>query len=281
MAARDFVDLVLENVAAETDSSVVLVLLRQMSSAAALFVAPELRERVAADVATRLMGLARKAEAGSDTQLQLVKSFAAHAVSPEHLDAVAGLLDGSAPLGGLDVDTDLRWELLTSLAAGGRAGEAEIDAELERDDTATGRRAAASARAARPDPAAKAEAWRSVVEAGDLPNAVQASVIGGFNRVHDRRLLEPFVEPYFSSLRTVWETRTNEIAQQIVVGLYPTLLATPQTLARTDAWLESAADQHPALSRLVLEARDGVARALRAQERDRLRPPPGDLATPW
>jgi aminopeptidase N len=271
MAGRDFVDLLLDNIAAETDSSVVLVLLRQLSSAAALFVAPEHRDAVAAGVATRLLALARNAAAGSDAQLQLVKSFAGHALTGDQLDAVAGLLDGSAPLDGLMVDTDLRWELLASLAAGGRADEERIGAELERDDTATGRRAAAVARAARPDPVAKAEAWRAVVETGELPNAVQASIIAGFNRVHDRTLLEPFVEPYFKALRTVWETRTNEIAQQIVVGLYPTLLTTPETLARTDAWLGSADGAQPALNRLVLEGRDGVARALRAQERDRTR----------
>ena len=42
---RDFVDLVLGNIAHETDSSVVLVLLRQLSTALDLYVAPEHRPR--------------------------------------------------------------------------------------------------------------------------------------------------------------------------------------------------------------------------------------------
>ena len=271
MPARDFVDLVLSNVAVETDSSVLLVLLRQLSGATQLYVAPEHRDDVVVTVADRLLALVRGAAPGSDTQLQLVKAFAAHAVTREQLDAVAGLLDGSAPLEGITVDTDLRWELLTSLVAGGRAGDDEIAAEVERDDTAAGRRAAAAARAARPTAEAKAEAWRSVVESDELPNAVQAAVIGGFGRVHDTALLEPFVEPYFGALHRVWEERTNEIAQQIVTGLYPTLLATPEIVDRTDSWLHDAVDEPAALRRLVLESRDGVARALRAQERDRER----------
>ncbi|MFP5334829.1 MAG: aminopeptidase N [Actinomycetes bacterium] len=270
MAGRDFVDLVLSNVGAESDSSVVLVLLRQLASTVRLFVAPEHRDAVAVDVAGRLRVLAEQAEPGSDAQLQLVRAFSEHAVTPEQLDAVAGPLDGSVVLEGLTVDTDLRWELLASLVTGGRAGLDEIDAERRRDDTAAGHRAAAAARAARPDPAAKAEAWASVVDSDELPNAVQASVIGGFNRVHDTALLEPFVEPYFAALRRVWQERTNEIAQQIVVGLFPTQLATQATLERTDAWLADAGDI-PALHRLVLESRDGIARALRAQERDRAR----------
>ena len=37
------------------------------------------------------------------------------------------------------MDQDLRWELLISLVAAGRFGEAEIAAEAERDVTTTGR----------------------------------------------------------------------------------------------------------------------------------------------
>ncbi|WP_461024303.1 aminopeptidase N [Thalassiella azotivora] len=271
LPARDFVDMVLGNVAAETDSSVVLVLLRQLTSTVRLFVAPEHRTEVAAAVASRLHDLAVAAEAGSDTQLQMVKAFAAHAVTDDQLDAVRGLLDGTTTLPGLTVDTDLGWELLASLVAGGRAGEEEIAARQAQDDTATGRRAAAAARAARPTPEAKQEAWRSVVDSDDLPNAVQASVIGGFGRVHDTSLLEPFVEPYFAAVQDVWRNRTNEIAQQIVVGLYPTLLADRSTVERTDAFLAGMDGDLAGLRRLTLENRDGVLRALRAQERDRAR----------
>ncbi len=61
-----------------------------------------------------------------------------------------GLLDGTLTLEGLTVDADLRWALLQRLAATGAADDGEIDAELRRDDTATGQRQAALARAARP-----------------------------------------------------------------------------------------------------------------------------------
>ncbi len=61
------------------------------------------------------------------------------------------------------------------------------------------------------------------------------------------------------------------MAQNIVTGLYPTPLAgTPlDLLGRTDAWLARLGDRTPALRRLVVENRDGVRRALAAQERDR------------
>ena len=164
---------------------------------------------------------------------------------------------------GLSVDPEMRWALLAALAAGGAAGDDEIDAELNRDDTATGRvQAAAAARAAIPTAAGQgaglaAGGGRTV----ELPNTVQAAVISGFSRVFDPTLLEPFVERYFEALVPVWQERTNEMASQIVAGLYPTLLAGPALLEHTDRWLAST-DAEPALRRLVVEARDGVVRAL-------------------
>ena len=58
------------------------------------------------------------------------------------------------------------------------------------------------------------------------------------------------------------------MAQNIVIGLFPTLLAEQATVDAADAWLQAHQDAAPALRRLVVESRDGVARALRAQARD-------------
>ena len=243
--AGAFVDLILGNLAHETDSSVLLVLLRQLGTTLDLFVAPE--RRAASDVAAAdaLLRLARGALAGSDTQLQLVKAFAGRAATSTQLDAVRDLLDGRATLDGLSIDTDLRWELLTSLVAGGRAGEPDIAAQLAADPTATGQRAASAARAAVPTAAAKAAAWAAVVEGDGLPNALQAATIAGFGRVHDLSLVVPWVVPYFEVLEQVWESKTSEMAQNIVVGLYPTDLAGDErvdVLGLTDEWLDGHAD---------------------------------------
>jgi aminopeptidase N len=269
---RAFVDLVLGNLAHETDSSVVLVLLRQLTTTLDLYVAPEHREATAAAAADRLLDLARTVPAGSDTQLQLVKAFAARAATPAQLDALTDLLDGRLVLDGLVVDTDLRWELLTGLVVGERAGEADVAAQLAADPTATGQRSAATARAAIPSGAAKAAAWASLLGRDDLPNAVQAATVAGFGRVHDLALLRPYVEPYLGALEDVWATRTNEIAQTLAFGLFPVALAGDDgvdVLALTDDWLATHRDAAPALRRIVVESRDGVRRALAAQAADR------------
>jgi aminopeptidase N len=149
----------------------------------------------------------------------------------------------------------------------GRAGEDEIDAELRRDDTAAGRRHALSLRASRPDAAAKTEAWTAAIDDVDLPNAEQAAIIAGFQQQEHRQLLQPFVERYFDCIADAWENRTSEMAQQIVIGLYPVTLVDQSTLDRTDDYLRTA-QPVPPLRRLVTESRDNLARALRAQQRD-------------
>jgi aminopeptidase N len=232
-------------------------------------VAPEHRAGVLRQVTDRLRELLQKAEPGSDQQLQLMMAFAGFAQSPDDVALLRGLLDGTQTLPGLAVDTDMRWTLLTGLASVDAADDDEIDREQDRDDTANGRRSAALARAARPSAEAKEAAWASVVDSDELPNAVQESVIIGFGKVHDVELLRPFVDKYFAAIEDVWATRTNEIAQQIVIGLYPTLLADQALVDSSDDWLEAHPDAIPALRRLVSENRDAVARALRVQEHDR------------
>jgi len=272
---RDFLDLVLGNIAHETDSSVVQALLRQVGTTLDLYVAPEHRAAASVSAADALAALMGEAPAGSDTQLQLLKAFAARATSPGQLDLVGTLLSGQHTLPGRDMDTDLRWELLTALVAGGRAGEDEIAEQLAADPTATGERAAAAARAATPTAEAKSAAWAALLDRDDLPNAVQSATIAGFGRVHDTGLLLPFVGPYFDSIERIWATRTNEIAQNIAFGLYPLELAGDprlDVLAPTEGWLAEHPGAPAALRRIVTEQGDDVRRALAAQDADRRHP---------
>ncbi|MCU1621577.1 MAG: aminopeptidase Metallo peptidase [Frankiales bacterium] len=267
MPARDYVALVQRGIGGESDIGVVQSLLRQAQSALTLFADPAWAPTGRALLATAALEHVRAAEPGSDVQLAWTRALGALASTDEQVGLLQGLLDGSQQIPGLLVDTELRWSLLHRLVALGRAGLDEIGAELDRDPTAAGQRHASACRAARPDAEAKAEAWQSVVESDELPNAVQAAVISGFVNAEQTALLEPYVEPYFEAVGRIWAERTVEMAQNIVIGLYPTLLVSPAVVARTDAYL-AGSDVPPALARLLLEGRDGVHRALRARARD-------------
>ncbi|MCU1437515.1 MAG: pepN [Naasia sp.] len=266
-AARDFVQLVLRNAGAETESTTLRTVLSQVQTTASMYVTPETRDAAMAELGDALLRLAQDAEAGSDAQFQFLKAFAAVAHTPAQLDTVQAVLDGEAKLDGLDIDTDLGWELLIALAAGGRAGTAEIDATLAGDNTATGQQSAAHARAAMPTAEAKVAAWRSIVEETGASNLIVRATGLGFVRAADPSVLADFVTRYFDALSTIWENRSYAIASGIITGFYPATLANQELVDATRAWLDAHPDT-PALRRLVIENLAGVERALRVQERD-------------
>ncbi|MCX4236630.1 aminopeptidase N [Streptomyces ortus] len=266
LAARDYLSLVLSGIGKESDIGVVQSLHRQVLTAVELYADPNAREALLTRWTDATLAHLRSSAGGSDHQLAWARAFAATARTPEQLDLLEGLLDGRESIEGLAVDTELRWSFVQRLAAVGRFDEAEITSEYERDRTAAGERHAATARAARPTEEAKAEAWASVVESDKLPNAVQEAVIGGFVQFGQRELLAPYTEKYFAAVKGVWDSRSHEMAQQIAVGLYPSVQVSADTLAKTDEWLASA-EPSAALRRLISESRSGVERALRAQAR--------------
>jgi aminopeptidase N len=149
----------------------------------------------------------------------------------------------------------------------GAAGEAEIAAALEKDNTANGQQAAARVRATIPTADAKLAAFASIVDSDTVPNMIVRHTGMGVQHVNDPSTLEPIVERYFSSLLTLWESRSYGIASALIVGLYPAPLASKSLVDATRAWL-AANPEIPALRRLVVENLDGVERALRVQARD-------------
>jgi aminopeptidase N len=267
VSTGDFLRLVLSGIGRESDIGVVQGVLRQLKTAIDVYAAPANRDGYLERLADAVRGHAEAAAPGSDHQLAYARAFISASRTDAQLDVVAGLLDGTVVWEGLAVDTDLRWYLLQRLVAAGRFDEDRIQAELDSDDTATGRRQAAVARAARPTAAAKELAWADVVDRTDLPNAIMEATIGGFVQPDHVDLLEPYRARYFEVLPRVWGERTMEMAQAITVGLYPALLVDEETIAATDAFLAQDG-LSSACRRLVGEGRDGVLRALMARAAD-------------
>ncbi|MBT1193716.1 aminopeptidase N [Rhodococcoides kroppenstedtii] len=273
--ARDFVALVERGVDAETEVGVVQRLLLQAQTALGSYADPEWAESTGwPGFADRVLELARAAEPGSDHQLAHVGALTSSVLADRHLDVLRALLDGDTTgqgLTGLTVDTDLRWRIVTALARSGAVDTGDetpiIDAEAERDNTAAGARHAAAARAARPQAAVKDRAWTSVIEDDSLPNITARAIIGAFPGVGQGELLAPFVQRYFDVVADVWARRSSEVAQTVVVGLYPSWAISEDAVAAADAFLEG--DHPPALARLVVEGRAGVVRSLRARAADR------------
>ncbi len=121
--------------------------------------------------------------------------------------------------------------------------------------------------AARPQLAVKQADWQQVIEDDTLANVTARSIIVGFVRPGQDELLKPFRDKYFGAISGVWERRSSEVAQTVVIGLYPSWDISQAGLDAADAFLADP-DVPPPLRRLVLEGRAGVERALRARAFD-------------
>ena len=269
LAASHFLNAALQALDVEEHSSVIQGLLGRITTCLSAFLPPAVRRDLAPGTADHLLELARAAQAGSDKQLQLVRAVAAHAVTGEQLDVVAGFLEGTSALEGLDVDQDLRWDLLTGLVAAGRFGEERIHAEETRDRTTTGRERAAEARAAIPTPEAKKATWRALVDDSSMPNETQVRVLRGLTSVERRpNLLVPFVSEYVEAIDSLWSSRTFHMAENLLTGLWSCAtvgLDGADPAAALEGWLESHAQAPAALRRIVRENLDDTRRVARAQ----------------
>jgi aminopeptidase N len=276
LRARDFVSLVSGGIQAETEVGVAQRLLLQAQTALSSYADPDWAQSEGWPAfADRLLELTRAAENGSDHQLAFVNGLCTSLLSTRHVTVLADLLDhdpAELDLAGLAIDTDLRWRIVTALAA---AGEIDadgpetpfIDAEVKRDPTAAGKRNGAQASTARPQAAVKEAAWTSVTEDDTLANITTRSIISGFAQPGQGELLKPFGACYFAAIPGLWLRRSSEVAQTVVVGLYPSWDVSDDGIAAADAFLADP-ELPAALRRLVLEGRAGIERSLRARQFD-------------
>ena len=266
---RDFIKLALRHIEFETESTTMLTILRQLLTVANLYVAEPNRSTEQLALADGLWALAQNSKAGSDAQLQFVKFFAQFARSEKQLATVSDLLHGKTKLASLAIDTDLRWELVTALAVGGKMSVEQLDQELAADNTANGQKYHVAAVAALPDNSSKQAMFTKLVATDELSNALVNSASLAFGRVLNPEVLQVFVAQYFANVLKIWEEKTYHMAEYLLVNLYPLALANAALVSETKDFLAKPDIQSkPALRRILIENLANVERALSAQQRD-------------
>ena len=248
----------------ESSISILELLLGSGPEIVASFSDPEHGPARSALLATEGMRLLLAAEPGSDRQLAWAQFLARTATTDEQLDLVAGILTGNVDVPGLALDADLRWTLLSRLTATGRAGDAEIDAELARDETDSGRRSALACRAAIPDAAHKEAAWRLLAENESVGFETAMAVGAAFNQARHAPLLARYADRYFALLPELWESRGPQL--RLVLGrlMFPRTAASARLIEQVDEFL-AAQERDPGMVRLLVECRDVAERVIRSR----------------
>ncbi|MBF0968944.1 MAG: aminopeptidase N, partial [Actinomyces sp.] len=274
MPARDYLNLALTSIPVEDNMSLLMLTLRHIDEAVRTFVAPQARPEAAEDTGRRLLLLARTAASGSDTQRMLVAAAARNASSEEQFEAIRGLFDATQTLDGLDLDVDLKWDLLVSLVRGSVATESDIDALEAEDDTMTGHQNAAACRAARAGEWIKADVWDKVLTDTSIPNDTRWAMISGFwaQARTNPSAYAPYVAEYFDALAGIWERFTFHTAEDLTTLLFPTALAGYTTevdvVASGKAWIDTHADASAGTLRIIRELIDVCERQIANQAVD-------------
>ncbi len=261
LPAERYVRIVGAHAASEANIGLLTGVLANAAYAIGHYLPEELRSAYRTDWVATTWNALNEADAGSDAQLSWARAFAAASSYDDARAAeIRAMLDGDAPAG-LSVDPDLRWALLTALRATGHASGEHISAELERDDTASGRTASIRAMWANPTVESRTAAWHAAWEDDTLTNDHLSATIDGVRAGGRRDLIAGLDDDYFARIRGAWQDRSIELARRLVNGLFPA----SDSLAAVDAWLEANADAPGALRRLVIEQRDHLARDLRVR----------------
>ncbi|HFG8782847.1 TPA: aminopeptidase N [Corynebacterium striatum] len=250
MKARDFVALVARGAAAETELAVLERILQQASSAQSNYADPAWAKE-----STVLADALLEGTKDSDPERSII--FAQALAKIRLTDGTRAFLQDV--LESSD-DEGLRWYAIAALAADGALGDVSsaVDAQLARDNSATGYQAAVRARAAVNTAENKRAVWDEIV-AGELTNRELTSKLEGLTYPGSDELLP--TSEFFDVAEKVWSSQSSEIGLTSVTGLFPSWAISQETLDEADEFLKR--DLAGGLRRSVTEQRDRMARALR------------------
>jgi aminopeptidase N len=263
LAADAALDMLLPAMAAEPVELVLAELFKfATGQLAGVYAAPDQRPARRQRICELARRLLDQAAPGSDRQLATARAVL-QACDDERL--LHCWRAGTELPAGLVIDSELRWQLITRLAALGALSAADIDAELAADASAAGVLHAARAQAIRPDPEVKRAAWRELTEPSGR-SAYELYAIGeGFFEQSQHELTGPYVPRFFAEMPGTGRLRSGWALREVIIASFPVLAASPEVLELAEATL--AGDLDPKVYRAMNDGTDILRRAVRARQR--------------
>ncbi|SEQ96732.1 aminopeptidase N [Microlunatus flavus] len=201
------------------------------------------------------------AQPASDRQLVAFRQAVRLETDPSRLRA---WFDGSALPSGLALDPELVWAVVERWCAL-QTGTGLLEEALSRDPSASGQVHAARARAARPDPEAKAAAWRLLVEPSTAGAYELYATGDGFWAVGQEELTQAYVPRWFAEIGRTARFREGWALGQVATQSFPRTAATPEALRLADSALRG--DLAAQMRRAVVDGTDKLRRAVASLDR--------------
>ncbi|MEU8504198.1 aminopeptidase N [Streptomyces brevispora] len=261
LAPTTYIDTARTHLPHETDLAVHhSILTFADTQAAGRYLRPEDRPAALGTLTALCRDLIRRTEDGSNPGLRLVAvRHLIHAATQP--DTIHGwLTEGTVPCGP-ELDPELRWRILTRLAALGAVDESTIAAELDQDPSATGQEGAARCRAALPTPEAKAAAWQAMFTDDSLSNYLFIATAQGFWQPEQTDLVSDYVPRFYPEATALAVRRGPAIAEATGRCAFPTYAIDANSLHLGEQALTDQA-LIPALRRKLADQIDDLRRAL-------------------
>ncbi|HIY86044.1 MAG TPA: aminopeptidase N [Candidatus Yaniella excrementavium] len=265
------------------DVSMHAKVLQQAVTAIQEFAPEGQRKRLTKILSTALLDSLIQLDAGSDRQRSVARALAVLSHDTDALAAEITFLlagDETSELSpGLQIDDEMKWLLLISMASLERIDITRLDDELAAAPTATNELNYRTAVAALPDQARRTALWMQIYNGVDtegtpLSNAQITATAQGLS-TSQPRFLAQHLQTLLEGLMFIWNSRSNNLATRTINGLFPlnhkpikggpVVQENHPVVVNVDAWLGQYPDAPAALQRIVRERRADVVNRLVAQ----------------
>ncbi|MGB2640700.1 MAG: M1 family aminopeptidase, partial [Candidatus Acidiferrum sp.] len=206
-APREFLDLALRLLPAETDEQLTQSLLGHADTGLHRYVSSGVREKIAPRVEALASG---RMLHSSDRDFRIIwfRGLRSIAESPQGRTQLKDLLSGKLAVPGVELRPLDRWTILTALIALNDAdADALLAAEEKRDHTGDGLKYAYMAQAARPDAATKQKYFNDYLHDPSRPEDWIAQSLGAFNYWNQSQLTLPYLKPALEALPQIKRDR--------------------------------------------------------------------------
>ncbi|HEY4669302.1 MAG TPA: aminopeptidase N, partial [Tepidiformaceae bacterium] len=266
LKSTDYLEVVRNKVQVEQRLDLVEAILGHAAAALGRFVPDSLRDEEAHRLFLAAWSGLDAAPQG-DAQITWARALIGAAVIPDDLALVGQLADGTQQVEGLNVDQDMRWAIaIRWMAFGMPGGEDRLRAESERDPSDRGQRARLRGETSAPSTEVKAGAWERFHGEGYGSLKLTTAAMSGFNWQHQRDILEPYVERFFAGVVDVFRSSEDkEFQSDYFASLFPGYRVETSILERSQQVLATVPDELPLLRRMLREANDDLARAIRCR----------------